>query len=128
MMTKMSETERLLSELLLYFRMTAASSARTIAPQILDTSEKADVYSRLDGKTAQSKIESATGVQQRTVSNWIGLFISKGLVSAPNPYSNNHKALFTLDELGIDISALKKKKQKTGLGAGNVADEPAGVS
>ena len=107
----MNDTDRLLSELILYVRTSAAVAVRPIANEIIDSIEKAKVYSNLDGKTTQSKIESATGVSQQTISDWIKLFVLKGLAAEPNSYYTNHKALFTSDELGIDINSRKQRKQ-----------------
>ena len=106
----MSETDRLLSELLLYVRTTAAAAVRPTAGNILDTYEKALIYSKLDGRTTQAKLETLSGVPQRTISDWLEAFVRTGLVSNPNAAYTSHKALYSLDELGINISILKRKR------------------
>jgi len=108
---KMSETEKLLSELIIYVRGSAAAAARPIAAKVLDSYEKAIVYSKLDGKTSQPKIEAATSVPQRTISDWLGLFVRAGLASEPSKYFASHKALFSLEELNIDLTSLRKKRK-----------------
>lgn len=107
----MSETDRLLSELILYTRMGAVASARQMASSTIDTYEKALVYSKLDGKSTQSKIEAETGIRQSTISDWARLFVRNRLAAEPSNYYPTHKALFTLEELGIDINSLKKKSK-----------------
>jgi len=67
----------------------------------------------LDGKTSQSKIDSATGVAQTTISDWLAIFVKEGLASPPDEYYPSHRALFTLQELGIDLAALKKRTKKS---------------
>jgi hypothetical protein len=79
---------------------------------LLDTQEKALVYSKMDGNTPQLKIESATGVIQPTISRWADDFVAAGMASPPNEYYPAHRALFSLSERGISISALKKRNQK----------------
>ena len=105
----MSETDRLISELILYIKISALPSARQLADSVIDSFEKATVYSKLDGKTPQSRIELDTGIRQSTISDWAKLFVRNRLVAEPSGYFANYKALFTLEELGIDINSLKKK-------------------
>ena len=109
----MSETDRLLSELILYTRMSAIPPARQVANSVIDSYEKAIVYSKLDGKTTQSKIETDTGVRQSTISDWAKLYVRNRLASEPSNHYPNHKALFTLEELGIDANSLKKRQKTT---------------
>lgn len=123
----MNETDVLLNDIRAYLRINAAAAARSVAAKILDLQEKALVYSKMDGKNSQIKIESMTGVPQKTISNWANEFASAGLVSVPNEYVTAHRALFSLNELGIDISTLKKRtkgnnKQEI---AGNAASNEA---
>ncbi len=105
----MSETDKILNDIRSYLRITAAASLRNTAANTLDTQEKALVYSKMDGKTSQPKIESMTGVPQKTISNWANAFVEGGLASPPNEYYPAHGALFSLNELGINISVLKKR-------------------
>jgi hypothetical protein len=105
----MSETERLLNDIRAYIRISAAAASRLVAKSTLDTYEKALVYSKLDGKTAQTKIEADTKVPQPTISVWLAGFIQAGLVSPPDQYNLSHRALFTLQELGIELGMLKKR-------------------
>jgi hypothetical protein len=107
--TLTSETERLLNDIRAYLRISAAAASRAVAKTLLDTYEKASVYNKLDGKTSQTKIEADIKVPQATISVWIGGFVQGGLVSPPNQYNSSHKALFTLQELGIELDMLKKR-------------------
>jgi hypothetical protein len=106
----MSETERLLNDIRAYLRISAAAASRVVAKTSLDIYEKALVYSKLDGKTSQSKIENDTKVAQTTISGWLAEFVQAGLAAPPDQYNPSHKALFTLRELGIDLGMLKKRK------------------
>jgi transposase len=105
----MNETDVILNDIRAYLRISAAAAARSVAAKTLDLQEKALVYSKMDGKTLQTKIETLTGVPNQTISRWADEFVSAGLASAPNEYVNGHRALFSLNELGIDISGLKKR-------------------
>jgi hypothetical protein len=104
----MSETE-ILNDIRTYLRISAAAALRTSAKAVFDTYEKALVFSKLDGKMTQIKIGADTGVPQPTISIWLTGFVQAGLVTPPDQYSNSHRALFTLQELGIELGTLKKR-------------------
>lgn len=108
----MSGTDKLLNDIKTYLRISAAAVSKVVASKFIDMQEKAIVYEKLDGETSQTKIESQTGVPQNTISTWLNEFVEAGLVSSPNEYCKNYKALFTLRELGISLSELKKRKKK----------------
>ena len=108
----MGETNKILSEIRAYLRISAAAASRISAARTLDTYEKALVYSKLDGKTSQRWMEQATGVPQRTIGNWLATFVQAGLASPPDEYNDSHRALFTLQELGIEVTALKKRAKE----------------
>jgi DNA-binding transcriptional ArsR family regulator len=105
----MSETERLLNDIRAYLRISAAAALRATAKSVIDTYEKALVYSKLDGKITQIKIEADTEVPQPTISIWLTGLVQAGLVAPPDQYNNSHRALFTLQELGIELGTLKKR-------------------
>jgi hypothetical protein len=105
----MSETERLLNDIRAYLRISAGAASRATAKSVLDTYEKALVYSKLDGKITQTKIEADTKVPQATISDWLTRLVQAGLVAPPDLYNTSHKALFTLQELGIELGTLKKR-------------------
>ena len=65
----------------------------------------------MDGSTAQAKIASTMGVPAKTISNWADDFVRYHLAVAPSKYNTSHKALFSLEELDIKISGLKKQYQ-----------------
>lgn len=95
-----------------YLRIIAAGAVKSRAGDVLNKWEKAMAYSKLDGSTSQMKIATSLSVPARTVANWSDEFLQYNLVAAPSKYNSSHKALFSLDELGIDIASLKKKYQK----------------
>jgi hypothetical protein len=105
----LSETEKLLNDIRAYLRLSVAAVSRANAISVLDTYEKALVYSKLDGKNTQSKIEAETKVPQPTISTWLTGFIQAGFVAPPDQYNSSHRALFTLQELGIEFGTLKKR-------------------
>ena len=107
---KSSETPKILSDIRAYVRISAAQSLRPIAKSVIDTWEKAEVYSRLDGKTPQAKVSESSKVAQQTISDWMGQFAQAGLVTEPNEFYSSHRALFTLRELGISQVSLKRRK------------------
>ncbi len=105
----MSETDKILNDIRAYPRVTAAVASRTNAARVIDSADKADVYTRLDGTTSQAKTEQITGVPNQTLSRWLADFVLEGIASPPNDYYKSHKALYTLPELGISSSVLKKR-------------------
>lgn len=105
----MSETEKLLNDIRAYLRLSAAVASRTNASIVLDTYEKALVFSKLDGKAIQTKIAADVGIAQPTVSIWLNGFVQAGLVTPPDQYNSSHRALFTLQELSIDLGTLKRR-------------------
>lgn len=106
------QTNRLLNDIRAYLRISAAAASKVSAPKILDTYEKALVYRMLDGKTSQYKVEETTGVPQPTISRWLEAFVQARLVTPPDEYNQSHRALFTLEELGIELAMLKKRAKK----------------
>ncbi|MCL5989176.1 MAG: hypothetical protein M1166_02460 [Candidatus Thermoplasmatota archaeon] len=101
----------LMSDIRSYLRISAANSSREVAMKLLTNYEKALVYSKMDGKTSTYKIYEETGVPQRTVATWADDFVRRGLATGPNEIFSSHRALFTLNELLIDISSLKKREK-----------------
>lgn len=95
----------------------AATTLRPTAGRVIDTYEKALLFSKLDGNTRQLRLQEATKVPQPTISVWLGKFTEAGIVSPPDEVYRNYRALFTLQELGINIATLKKR-------AGSQAPEP----
>jgi len=108
----MSETDRILNDIRTYLRIAAAAASKSDAARVIDTQEKAKIYEKLNGETSQQKIETETGIPHQTINRWSDEFVETGLASPPNEYCKNYKALFTLRELGINISELKKRRKK----------------
>ncbi len=105
----MDKTEVLLGDIRGYLRAMAAAALKPMAGRILDTYEKALLFSRLDGNTPQLRLQEITKVPQPTISAWLGKFMEAGIVSPPDEVYRNYRALFTVQELGVNISALKKR-------------------
>lgn len=105
----MSETDKILYDIRTYLRMAASAAAKQTAGTVLNTQEKAMVYSKMDGKTSQQKISGSTGVPQKTISNWADEFVEFRLAMPPDEYYSSHRALFSLAELGINLEALGKR-------------------
>jgi DNA-binding transcriptional ArsR family regulator len=102
-----------LGDIRTYLRITAASALRSSAAQIIDIYEKAVVFGKLDGNTSQQKLQEVTKVPQGTISRWISDFTEAGIVAPPDEIYKNHRALFSLRELGIDSTALKRRSKTT---------------
>jgi len=107
----MSESDKLLNDIRAYLRISAAAASRSAAKTTLDIYEKALVYSKLDGKTSQTRIETEAKIPQTTISVWLAGFVQAGLASPPDQYNSSHRALFTLQELGIELGVLKKRSK-----------------
>ena len=108
----MDDTQRLLNDIRTYLRISAASASRETAAKILDSKEKALVYSKLDGNTSQAKLAEIAKIPDRTIGGWCIVFAETGLASEPNEFFKSHRALFTLRELKIDVAKLKKEKEQ----------------
>ncbi len=118
----MAETDKILNDIRTYLRVTAAAVSRENAVRVVDSVEKAIIYAKLDGNTSQGKLEQVTGIPNQTLSHWLPEFVLEGIASPPNEYYRSHRALFTLQELGINPSALKKRTAKSGSKA---SEQPA---
>ncbi len=105
----MDKTEALLGDIRGYVKFMAATALRPMAGRVLDTYEKALLFSKLDGNTPQLKLQELTKVPQPTISIWMGKFMEAGIVSPPNDIYRNYRAMFTLQELGISIGTLKRR-------------------
>ncbi len=107
------KVEILLSDMRSYLRSIAAGTVRATSGQVIDSYEKALVYEKLNGETTQTSLEQTNKVSQATLSGWLGKFTEAGLASPPDETHRNHKALFTLAELGINLTTLKKRAKPT---------------
>jgi transposase-like protein len=107
-----SETDKILNDIRAYLRISAAAASKSVAASVIDTQEKAQVYEKLGEGKSQQKIESETGIANQTISDWMRKFVEAGLVSPPNDYLKTYRSLFTLKELGINATALEKRREK----------------
>ena len=106
-----NETLYILRDIKAYVRIQAAVSLRELAKTIISVREKADVFSRMDGTKTHKELNRLVGVPRKTVTNWVGEFVQNGL--AIDVKGSNDRALFTLRELNINPSALKKRGSKS---------------
>ncbi|MGA2972605.1 MAG: hypothetical protein ABSE39_08300 [Candidatus Bathyarchaeia archaeon] len=90
-----------------YLRILAASSLSHRAKNVIDSYKRAEVFRALDGNTSDEKIRAMTNVPTRTVTSWVEEFVRQGLAEK---VGRLEKALFTLEELDVDISSLKREK------------------
>lgn len=110
---KMENSDKTDLKILTYLRVIAASSMRTTAERIINSSKKANVYKNLTGENSHQQISEKTGVPRRTVSMYIEEFIKTGLVIRASELSKYDKALFNLEELQIDINALERSEKNS---------------
>jgi len=108
----MSEANRILNHIRAYLRLSAAATAKISAPAIIDTYEKGLVYEKLDGQTTQVKLEQTTKIPISTINRWLDSFLQGRIVMPPDEYYSSYRALFTLQELGIQLDALKRRGKK----------------
>lgn len=101
--------EILLAQLLPYVRIIAASLVSDAAKKVIDSYQKAQVYNSLNGTTSDEEISKAIGVPRRTITSWADSFVKNRLAVRED---RKEKALFSLEELGIDINTLKKLEEK----------------
>lgn len=109
------EKDRLLIELRAYARIIAASLVSTKAKKVIDDYQKAQVYAILDGEKSDYQISDATGVLRRTVTNWVKEFVKNNLAIGSGEAGKKERlerALFTLEELEIDLNLLKREWEK----------------
>ena len=109
------EKDRLLIELHAFARTTAASSASARAKKVIDDYQKAQVYANLNGERSDSQISKITDVPRRTVTAWVEEFVKNGLavgLGEAGKKERLERALFTLEELDVDLNLLKKEREK----------------
>jgi DNA-binding transcriptional ArsR family regulator len=106
----MEKNDWLLADARLYLRAIAASTVRPIAARVIDSYEKAQLYEKLDGHTAQLRLSEMTNIPQPTISVWLSKFTEALLVAPPDESHKGYRALYTLPELAINLSALSKKR------------------
>lgn len=99
----------LLVDLVAYARVIAASAVTERAQGLIDSYEKAQAYVHLDGEKTDTDISRQIKVPRRTVTDWVSKFVSHGLAVRRG---RSERALFTLEELGINVGALKRKRKK----------------
>ena len=92
-----------------YLRAMASVALRPMAEEVLDTYEKALLFSKLDGNTSQLKLQEMTRIPQATISRWVNEFTDAGIVAPPGKAFRNHQARFSLRELRVNMAGLKKK-------------------
>jgi transposase len=96
---------------------------KPIATTVIDIYEKAVVYGALNGETTQTKIEQTFKISQATISGWLASFVQAGLCTQPNEFYKNYRALFTLQELGINPADLKKRAKTSSKEIGSTQSE-----
>jgi len=109
------EKDRLLIELHAFAKTAAASSVSPRARKVIDDYQKAQVYANLDGERSDAQISKITGVPRRTVTGWVKEFVKNNLaigLGEAGKKERLERALFTLDELDIDLNLLKKEWEK----------------
>jgi DNA-binding transcriptional ArsR family regulator len=111
-MSDTASNGEILNDIRAYLRIGAAAASKAIASTVIDMQEKAQVYQKLGENKSQIKIEAETGVPLSTVNRWINEFVEAGLVSEPNEFSSDYRALFSLRELGINATELGKRKTR----------------
>jgi hypothetical protein len=114
-MNNMSETNKMLNDIRAYIRLSAAATAKASAFSIIDSYEKGLIYEKLDGHTTQVKLEQTTKIPQSTINRWLELFLQGRIITPPDEYYPSYRALFTLQELGIALDALKKREKKNAI-------------
>jgi hypothetical protein len=108
----MSESNRMLNDIRAYLRLSAAASAKISASAIIDSYEKGLIYEKLDGQTTQVKLEQITKIPISTINRWLDSFLQGRIITPPDEYYSSYRALFTLQELGIQLDALKRRASK----------------
>lgn len=108
----MASTEALLHEILLYTKAQAIPAVRETAQGLITNASRAAIYRALDGKTSQADIARARSVTQQAIGPVVQSFIKAGLAAPASEFFAAPKALFTLDELGIDATLLEAKPKK----------------
>lgn len=113
-MSKVSDDNiaTILNDIRSYTRIAAAGSLKQMAARVFDSHEKAVVYSKMDGRTSTYKIAEAANVPQRTVATWADDFVRANLAAPPDDVHSSHRSLFSLSELAVDLSTLKKRKKQ----------------
>jgi predicted HTH transcriptional regulator len=103
------DRDRMLLEMHAYARALAASAISGRAKKVIDDYQKALVYCSLNGAKTDEETHRTTNVPRRTITDWVKLFVKNDLAIAEGKLE---RALFSLEELDIDLAALKKEWEK----------------
>lgn len=106
----------LLHELVIYTKLANYGNIRNLLITILDSEDKKRVFEATDGNNSTRQIESVTGVNKDTVSNWWDEWEREGIVEESEEVRGRRCKVVSLGEFGIDVAAGRKerfKRQKT---------------
>jgi hypothetical protein len=104
------EELRLLKEIVRWTRETALPVARDRVERQLDSDSKKRVYAAMaDGTQSVKGLETSTGANHNDIRSWQKTWEVEGIVE---PGASYPKAVFTLQELGIEPAPPPKRRTR----------------
>ena len=112
----MSETDQKILETLKdirkWVRFSGWNNVKDVLTETLDEPEKVVVYSLTDGDTSIRDIRDQTGASFGAIQSWWKSWAKVGIVETfEYGRGTRARALFVLEEFGIEIPELEKEKQ-----------------
>jgi hypothetical protein len=102
----------LLHELIVYTKLANYENIRNRLITILDSEDKKRVFEATDGNNGTRQIESITGVNKNSVSNWWDEWEREGIVEESKEVRGRQYKIVSLGEFGIKVAAGKKERSK----------------
>ena len=102
----------LLHKLVIYTKLANYGDIRNRLITILDSEDKKRVFEATDGNNSTRQIESMTGVNKDTVSNWWDEWEKEGIVEESQEVRGRRCRIVSLGEFGIEVAACKKERSK----------------
>lgn len=124
-----NEQTRLLQKLVFYTKLANYDSIRSRLMAILNSDDKKRVFEATDGKSSVRDIQSATGVDKSTISNWWSEWQREGVVEQSKETQGRRHRVFSLSDFGIEVTTGKKqrvKKQATKSEKDEIQEPPTG--
>jgi hypothetical protein len=112
-MTKITEDNEqicLLRKLVTYTKLANYDSIRNRLITILDSVDKKRVFEATNGRDSVRDIQSDTGVNKATISNWWNEWQKEGIVEECKEAKGRRSKLLSLSDFGIEVPAGKKKR------------------
>lgn len=106
-----NEQTRLLRKLNVYTKLANYDNIRKRLVVVLDSNDKKRVFEATDGNNSVRDIQSKTGVNKDTVSNWWNEWQKEGIVEESKEARGRRYKVFSLSDFGIEAPTSRKQRK-----------------